>query len=132
MAAVAMSANAVCSVRLPRAAAPVQSRGCAKSQFHGNRVQHACAAFSARPAARRSSVVCGLFGLGVPELVVIAGVSALLFGPSKLPELGKGLGKTIKSFQEAAKEFQGEIQREISSDKPEEADGKKEAPPKEK
>jgi sec-independent protein translocase protein TatA len=45
----------------------------------------------------------GLFGLGAGELVVIAGVAVLVFGPSKLPELGKGLGKTVKSFQTAAK-----------------------------
>ncbi|EFN54042.1 hypothetical protein CHLNCDRAFT_25319 [Chlorella variabilis] len=45
----------------------------------------------------------GLFGLGVPELAVIAGVTALIFGPSKLPELGKGLGKTVRNFQSAAK-----------------------------
>jgi sec-independent protein translocase protein TatA len=44
----------------------------------------------------------GLFGLGLPELVVIGGVAAVLFGPSKLPELGKSLGKTVKSFQAAA------------------------------
>jgi sec-independent protein translocase protein TatA len=44
----------------------------------------------------------GLFGLGLPELVVIGGVAALLFGPAKLPELGKTLGKTVKSFQSAA------------------------------
>ncbi|ABO94088.1 Tat family transporter: pH-dependent thylakoid protein export into thylakoid, partial [Ostreococcus lucimarinus CCE9901] len=44
-----------------------------------------------------------LFGLGLPEIVVIGGVAAVLFGPSKLPELGKSLGKTVKSFQEAAK-----------------------------
>ena len=43
-----------------------------------------------------------LFGLGLPELVVIGGVAAILFGPSKLPELGKSLGKTVKSFQAAA------------------------------
>jgi sec-independent protein translocase protein TatA len=49
---------------------------------------------------RRGNVACqGLFGLGLPEIAVIAGVTALIFGPSKLPELGKGLGKTVKSFQ---------------------------------
>eukprot|EP00239_Pterosperma_sp_CCMP1384_P004475 CAMPEP_0197846730 /NCGR_PEP_ID=MMETSP1438-20131217/4219_1 /TAXON_ID=1461541 /ORGANISM="Pterosperma sp., Strain CCMP1384" /LENGTH=87 /DNA_ID=CAMNT_0043458477 /DNA_START=309 /DNA_END=572 /DNA_ORIENTATION=+ len=51
----------------------------------------------------------GLFGLGVPELVVVGGVAALLFGPSKLPEIGRGLGKTVKSFQEAANEFKDEL-----------------------
>lgn len=36
----------------------------------------------------------------MPELAVIAGVAALVFGPKKLPEVGKSLGKTIKSFQQ--------------------------------
>ena len=54
-------------------------------------------------APRRTVTTCGLFGLGLPELVVIGGVVAVLFGPSKLPELGKTLGKTVKSFQGAAK-----------------------------
>ncbi|CEF96594.1 Sec-independent protein translocase protein TatA/E [Ostreococcus tauri] len=61
-------------------------------------------------------VVRGLFGLGLPEIVVIGGVAAVLFGPQKLPELGKSLGKTVKSFQEAAKEFKDEMQTEMEDD----------------
>jgi sec-independent protein translocase protein TatA len=49
--------------------------------------------------------------LGVPELAVIAGVAALIFGPSKLPELGKAAGETAKSFQMAAKEFNEELKK---------------------
>lgn len=43
---------------------------------------------------------------------MIAGVAALLFGPKKLPEIGKSIGKTVKSFQQAAKEFESELKTE--------------------
>ncbi|KAF8107227.1 hypothetical protein N665_0124s0024 [Sinapis alba] len=66
-----------------------------------------------RPEPRRKTLTCNaLFGLGVPELAVIAGVAALLFGPKKLPEIGKSIGKTVKSFQQAAKEFESELKTE--------------------
>ena len=42
--------------------------------------------------------------LGIPELVVILFIVILIFGASRLPELGKGLGKGIKNFKEATKE----------------------------
>jgi sec-independent protein translocase protein TatA len=51
---------------------------------------------------KRDVTSMSLFGLGGPELLVIGAVAAIVFGPSKLPELGKGLGKTVKSFQGAA------------------------------
>ncbi|CAI9765094.1 unnamed protein product [Fraxinus pennsylvanica] len=51
----------------------------------------------------------------VPELVVIAGVVALVFGPKKLPEVGRSIGKTVKSFQQAAKELESELKKETES-----------------
>ncbi len=53
-----------------------------------------------------------VFGIGLPELLVIFGVALLIFGPKKLPEIGKTLGKTVKGFQEASKEFQDEFKKE--------------------
>ncbi|XP_030960022.1 sec-independent protein translocase protein TATA, chloroplastic [Quercus lobata] len=65
--------------------------------------------------ARKGLTCNALFGLGVPELAVIAGVAALVFGPKKLPEVGKSIGKTVKSFQQAAKEFESELKKEPDS-----------------
>ena len=41
-----------------------------------------------------------MFGLGWPEIVIIAIVAILIFGPKKIPELGGVLGKSIRNFQE--------------------------------
>lgn len=47
-----------------------------------------------------------MFGgkLGVPELILLVGLALLLFGPSKLADLGKGLGEGISNFKSAMKE----------------------------
>ena len=43
-------------------------------------------------------------GLGVPELIIILLIIILIFGASRLPEIGRGIGKGIKNFKDATKE----------------------------
>jgi sec-independent protein translocase protein TatA len=42
-----------------------------------------------------------MFGIGVPELIVILVIALVIFGPGKLPEIGSALGKGIKDFKKA-------------------------------
>jgi|CryGeyDrversion2_2_1046609.scaffolds.fasta_scaffold205281_2 sec-independent protein translocase protein TatA len=42
-----------------------------------------------------------MFGLGMPELIVILVICLLIFGAAKLPEIGKSLGKTISEFKKS-------------------------------
>lgn len=55
-----------------------------------------------------------IFGIGLPEMVLILVIALLVFGPKKLPEVGRSLGKAIRGFQEASKEFETEIKQEIN------------------
>lgn len=48
----------------------------------------------------------GLFGLGLPEIAVIAGIGILIFGPGKIAEMGKDLGGVAGSVKKASSEFQ--------------------------
>lgn len=43
-------------------------------------------------------------GIGIPELLIILAIIIVIFGASRLPEIGRGIGKGIKNFKEATKE----------------------------
>lgn len=55
-----------------------------------------------------------VFGIGLPEMALIFVIALLVFGPKKLPEIGSSLGKAIRGFQDASREFENEFKRETS------------------
>jgi TatA/E family protein of Tat protein translocase len=59
-----------------------------------------------------------MFGtLGGPEVFLILVVALIVFGPRKLPEMGKSLGRMIAEFRKASNEFQRTIEDEVAADR---------------
>jgi sec-independent protein translocase protein TatA len=55
-----------------------------------------------------------MFGsIGMPELVIILVIALIIFGPRKLPELGRSLGKSIGEFKKASNELRNTLEEEI-------------------
>ena len=50
-----------------------------------------------------------MFGIGMPELIIILIIILIIFGAGKLPEIGSGIGKGIKNFKKATSEAPEEI-----------------------
>ena len=60
-----------------------------------------------------------MFGtLGGPELVLILVVALIVFGPRKLPDIGKSLGRMMAEFRKASNEFRRTIEEEVEAEKP--------------
>jgi TatA/E family protein of Tat protein translocase len=59
-----------------------------------------------------------MFGLGVPELIFIFVLALLIFGPKRLPELGRTVGRGLAEFHKASTELQRTINTELALDEP--------------
>jgi len=57
-----------------------------------------------------------MLGIGFPEMLVILAIALLVFGPKKLPEVGKSIGRAIREFRRTSDELKERFEEEIKAD----------------
>lgn len=57
-----------------------------------------------------------MMGIGFPEMLVIMAIALLVFGPKKLPEVGKSIGRAIREFRRTSDELKERFEKEIKAD----------------
>jgi sec-independent protein translocase protein TatA len=66
-----------------------------------------------------------MFGsIGMPELIIILVIALIIFGPRKLPELGKSLGRSLNEFKKASTDLQNTLEQEIKIEEQKESAAK--------
>jgi len=60
----------------------------------------------------------GFFGIGLPEVLLILILALIIFGPGRLPEIGRRLGRTVRAFKKATSDLTAQVTREIEEDPP--------------
>jgi sec-independent protein translocase protein TatA len=69
-----------------------------------------------------------MFGsIGMPELIIILVIALIIFGPRKLPELGKSLGRSLNEFKKASTDLQNTLEQEIKIEEQKETAAKAKA-----
>jgi sec-independent protein translocase protein TatA len=70
-----------------------------------------------------------MFGsIGMPELIIILVIALIIFGPRKLPELGKSLGRSLNEFKRASTDLQNTLEQEIKLEEQKEQQAKTRPP----
>lgn len=59
-----------------------------------------------------------MLGIGTSELILILVLALIIFGPGKLPEIGRAVGKGVAEFKRASQSIQEEISRSLEDDEP--------------
>jgi sec-independent protein translocase protein TatA len=57
-----------------------------------------------------------VFGIGTQEMILILAIALIIFGPSKLPEMGRTIGKALRQFQDATKDIRQDLKLGIDDD----------------
>lgn len=57
-----------------------------------------------------------LSNIGIPGLILILVLALIIFGPKKLPEIGRAVGQTLKEFKKSARELTGDVAEDVKTE----------------
>lgn len=66
-----------------------------------------------------------MFNVGYPEMMLVLAIALIVFGPKKLPQIGRTLGQSLREFKRASNELMAAVQEPIEDDEAETADEQK-------
>ena len=73
-----------------------------------------------------------MFGLNIGEIAVIVIIALIVFGPKKLPQIGKSVGRALNEFKKASSDLSEEFQKELKGDAENKKDDDSDADPEDK